>query len=548
MYKKANLKMLTNEDKIIDKVEKILASCPYNETLYQEILEELNHIVIRTAQDEEYRNSLANSFAIWKQLKTTLSGCIVEKIIKLNDDEHIYWYLRTVRGLIILMRNLSVSNQDIPQELLLQNVVVDLFAKVATFKFSYDDMETSTFIAITSFLHNITKNSVVFDKTTMDSLMIFLKYPLDHPQKKQELLFPYILYFVNLAGSDDFLYYFFRQDSCTEILYDFFVVQIINDHSTLSKYLKGGSANKHNLAGTDGDDELKPIDAALIRLFSRLAVNESFCGFFEKLKDRDTNKTIDILHVMQLVLTSSEKWDKFQLITILTWCYNIFEKLAADTTTYFKQDEDNEAKAKLIHEQLYSILDILVSLSKFEHALEFLNSYGALERLVPLLGLLQTNLIRINFTKDKSGQVTKVKTTDSIGEKITEKKKLENRVDYTNNVIKSTNFPEIKSFIIELLANLSHKNKTNQDKIRELHGLETVLSNCVIDDNDPFIKERSIVCIRFLLEGNAENQRIVAELEAKGVVKNDDLEEAGLEVDINKGGEIKLTAKAKQGE
>ncbi|CAL9733343.1 copper transport protein 86 [Monosporozyma servazzii] len=540
--------MLSNEDKVIDKVEKILASCPYNEKLYQEVLQELNPIVIRTAQVEEYRNSLANSFAIWKQLKTTLSGCIVEKIIKLNDEEHLYWYLRTIRGLIILMRNLSVSNQEIPQELLLQNVVVDLFAKVATFKFSYDDMETSTFIAITSFLHNITKKSVVFDKTSMKSLMIFLQYPLDHPQKQQELLFPYILYFVNLAGSDDFLYYFFRQDTCTNILYDFFVVQILNDHSTLSNYLKIGSADKQNLADTNINEELKPIDAALIRLFSKLAINESFCGFFEKLKDIDTKKTIDFLHIMQLVLTSSDKWNKFQLITILTWCYNIFEKLAADTTTYFSLKEDNEAQAKLIHEQLYSILDILVSLSKFEHALEFLNSYGALEILVPLLGLLQTNLVRINFTKDMSGKITKIKTTDSFGEKITEKSKLENRVDYTNNVIKSTNFPEIKSFIIELLANLSHKNKTNQDKIRELHGLETVLSNCVIDDNDPFIKERSIVCIRFLLEGNAENQKIVAELEAKGVVKNDDLEEAGFEVDVNKGGEIKLTAKAKQGE
>lgn len=540
--------MLSNEDKTIDKVEKILASCPYNEKLYQEVLQELNPIVVRTAQDEDYRNKLANSFSIWKQLKTGLGGCIVEKIIKLNDEEHLYWYLRTIRGLIILMRNLSVSNQDIPQELLLQNVVVDLFAKVATFNFKYDDMETSTFIAITSFLHNVTKKSVVFDKTSMESLMIFLQYPLGHPEKKQDMLFPYVLYFDNLVSSDDFLYYFFRQDACTRILYTFFVIEMVSKHSMLSNYLKSGSANKQNLADTTSEGELNPTDAALVRLFSKLASNESFCGFFERLKDTDTKKTIDILHVMQLVLTSSDKWNKFQLITIMTWCYNIFEKLADDITTYFTKKKDNETEAKLIHEQLYSILDILVSLSSFEHALEFLNSYNALDTLVPLLGLLQTNLIRVNFTKDMTGQVTKVKTADAIGEKITEKSKLKSRVDYTSNLIKSTNFPEIKSFIIELLANLSHKNKSNQDKIRELHGLETVLSNCVIDDNDPFIKERSIVCIRFLLEGNAENQKIVAELEAKGAVKNEDLEEAGYEVNVDKGGEIKLTAKAKQDE
>ena len=144
-----------------------------------------------------------------------------------------------------------------------------------------------------------------------------------------------------------------------------------------------------------------------------------------------------------------------------------------------------------------------------------------------------------------SGNITNIKTTDSIGTEIVENKKIVSRIDYGTNTIKSTNFPEIKSFIIELLANLSYRNKENQDKIRELHGLEVVLSNCVIDDNDPFIKERSIICIRFLLEGNPENQKIVAQLEAKGVVKDKDLEEAGYEVKVNKEGEIKLTSKPK---
>lgn len=538
--------MLSEEDKVIDKVEKILVSCPFNEKLYQEVLQELNPIVIRTAQDEEYRNFLANSYSIWKQLKTSLESCVVEKISELCNEEHLYWYMRTIRGLIILMRNLSVSNQDIPQELFLQNSVVELFVKIVTFKLKYDDMETSTFIAISSFLYNVTKKSVLFDKSTLGSLMIFLQYPLKHPERKHDLLFPYLLYFVNLVTNEDFLYYFFRQEQCTEILYDFFVLEMINNHSTLSHYLKNNLQDKDATVSLEvNDKELTAIDTALIRLFSTLACNESFCGYFERLKDTDIPKTIDILHVMQLVITSSEKWDKFQLTTIMMWCYNIFEKLVNDVTTYFDKNEDDEAKSEPIYQQLYSILDILVSLSKFQHVLEFLNSYGFLNKLVPLLRLLQSKLIRVNFTKDMSGNITKIKTTDSIGTEIVENKKIVSRIDYGTNTIKSTNFPEIKSFIIELLANLSYRNKENQDKIRELHGLEVVLSNCVIDDNDPFIKERSIICIRFLLEGNPENQKIVAQLEAKGVVKNKDLEEAGYEVKVNKEGEIKLTSKPK---
>lgn len=538
--------MLSEEDKVIDKVEKILVSCPYSEKLYQEVLQDLNPIVIRTAQDEEYRNLLANSYSIWKQLKTSLENCTVEKIIELCNEEHLYWYMRTIRGLIILMRNLSVSNQDIPQELFLQNSVIELFVKVVSLKLKYDDMETSTFIAISSFLHNVTKRSVLFDKSTLSSLMIFLQYPLEHPERKYDLLFPYSLYFVNLTKNEDFLYYFFRQEQCTDILYNLFILEIINNHSMLSHYLKHNPQEKDvSLSVEVKEKELTTIDTALIRLFSTLACNESFCGYFERLKDNDIPKTIAILHVMQLVITSSDRWDKFQLTTIMMWCYNIFEKLANNVTEYFDRDEDDETRAEPIYQQLYSVLDILVSLSKFQHVLEFLNSYGFLNKLVPLLRLLQDKLIRINFTKDMSGKITKVKITDSIGTELSENKKLVSRVDSKTNTIKSTNFPEIKSFIIELLANLSYKNKNNQDKIRELHGLEIVLSNCIIDDNDPFIKERSIICIRFLLEGNPDNQKIVAQLEAKGVVKDKDLEEAGYEVKVNKEGEIKLTSKAK---
>lgn len=541
--------MLSEENKVIDKVEKILVSCPYNEKLYQEVLQELNPIVIRTAQDEEYRNILANSYSIWKQLKTSLENCTLEKIIELCNEEHLYWYTRTIRGLIILMRNLSASNQDIPQELFLQNSVVELFVKIVSLKLKYDDIETSTFIAISSFLHNVTKKSVVFDRSILKSLMIFLQYPLEHPEKKHDLLFPYLLYFVNLTTNEDFLYYFFRQEQCTEILYNFFILDMIKNHSTLSHYLKNISQEKDVGSSIEvSEKELTAIDMALVRLFSILACNESFCGYFEKLKDNDIPKTIDILHIMQLVITSSDRWDKFQLTTIMMWCYNIFEKLANDVIIYFDRDEEDETKAEQIYQQLYSILDILVSLSKFQHVLEFLNSYGFLSKLVPLLKLLQDNLIRVNFTKDISEKITKVKTTDSVGNEILESKKLLKRIDYQTNTIKSTNFPEIKSFIIELLANLSYKNKNNQDKIRELHGLEIVLSNCVIDDNDPFIKEKSIVCIKFLLEGNPDNQKIVAQLEAKGAVKDKDLEEAGYEVKVSKEGEIKLTSKEKKEE
>lgn len=46
------------------------------------------------------------------------------------------------------------------------------------------------------------------------------------------------------------------------------------------------------------------------------------------------------------------------------------------------------------------------------------------------------------------------------------------------------------------------------------------------------IKERSIICLRYLLENNKENQALVAKLEAKSSVTEEALQEAGLETEI----------------
>jgi ataxin-10 len=119
-------------------------------------------------------------------------------------------------------------------------------------------------------------------------------------------------------------------------------------------------------------------------------------------------------------------------------------------------------------------------------------------------------------------------------------------------------FPYIKGQIIYVISLLAQENKSVQDTVRELHGLEVILSNCVIDLNNPCkqtffvcngvvftntdIRERSIMCIRYLLNGNPENQNFVAGLEAKQAVTEDALEEAGYEAEVVNG-KVKLKKK-----
>lgn len=64
-----------------------------------------------------------------------------------------------------------------------------------------------------------------------------------------------------------------------------------------------------------------------------------------------------------------------------------------------------------------------------------------------------------------------------------------------------------------LLTNLSWKNNDVKDLVRERGGLAAVLNQCMVDDDNPFIKEYATLCVRNLLEGNARNQKVVSSLE-----------------------------------
>lgn len=100
-------------------------------------------------------------------------------------------------------------------------------------------------------------------------------------------------------------------------------------------------------------------------------------------------------------------------------------------------------------------------------------------------------------------------------------------------------FPLIKSPIVHILSVCVQGNESIQNEIRELHALEIILANCSIDINNPFVNQRAILCLRYLLANNIANQDFIAKLEAKEAVQTDALKEAGYEVDITEG-KVKL--------
>jgi palmitoyltransferase len=74
----------------------------------------------------------------------------------------------------------------------------------------------------------------------------------------------------------------------------------------------------------------------------------------------------------------------------------------------------------------------------------------------------------------------------------------------------------LKKLIVLVLSSLVWKCPTVQDQIREYGGLDVILGCTMYDAHNPYIKEHAVMCLKFLLEGNERNQRLVGELEGRG--------------------------------
>ncbi|KAJ5650632.1 uncharacterized protein N7484_004355 [Penicillium longicatenatum] len=103
----------------------------------------------------------------------------------------------------------------------------------------------------------------------------------------------------------------------------------------------------------------------------------------------------------------------------------------------------------------------------------------------------------------------------------------------------------LKKLVVLVLSSLVWKCPEVQEQIRRYGGVEAILSCTNFDTNNLYIKEHAVMCLKFLLEGNRENQRLVEELEAREVVSNDGgiLEKNGYEAMINQAGKLAIRAK-----
>ncbi|RLV95209.1 Copper transport protein 86 [Spathaspora sp. JA1] len=237
----------------------------------------------------------------------------------------------------------------------------------------------------------------------------------------------------------------------------------------------------------------------LIHLIYDVITHESFItwivhseGLFKWLELTDT------------VIQTRDQWNIYELTALISWNMEVFLAQSKDLTSIL-QDFDLE--------QILSVnLNILSELSKFEILKKLLVQYpNFLPQLISTFHKIHNSIKPITLK--------------------------------SNDKIESvTSYSGVKSSIIIILSHLCHESTDIQDQIRELGGLALVLSNCIIDNNNPFIKEHAIICLKYLLLDNPRNQQVVADLEAKQTVDDQVLQEVGYQVDIVDG-EVKLKKK-----
>ena len=125
--------------------------------------------------------------------------------------------------------------------------------------------------------------------------------------------------------------------------------------------------------------------------------------------------------------------------------------------------------------------------------------------------------------------------------------------DEHGTLIDQSMFLGYRCHLLRLVGNMCFDRRENQDLVRTLEGIPLVLNHCYSDDQNPYLREWGVFCIRNLTENNLENQELISKFQTLQVDPRtqDMLNEMGVqaELDPNDDGlSAKLTIKRKSGD
>ncbi|ODV93644.1 hypothetical protein PACTADRAFT_51417 [Pachysolen tannophilus NRRL Y-2460] len=522
------------------------------EFAYQQILSKLSLILSITNTDERSRELLSSSISVWVKLSQLLQFA-VEIFQKYggSEDPVFPYKVRIVRGIVLISRNLVVgikdngdeqhqqleNHHDLVQQLAIFNMEI-LDSKKEENDANLIEASVKSVHACLQFLANITSCSTAVNVEDSEVLKLrrfeysFEKViPLITMITKFEFFFnindddkdtscddyndkdlkyhkKYIIYSISKGVISTFLVYLNNLFNSSEFLYNFLnSKEVIPFIQRVIRLIPYSSENE--------DKDLEEDQILVVALFTKISMHESCIKLWQRIS-QDFELSIIFLKTAQLILTNKENFENYQLTSCLAWVLQVYDDLSKrviDILTSSSSSSSSSSSLEPLNLQIFYILDILTNLGNFNHARIFLNHYGYLEKF-------------LNFLKN-------------LDENIKTKKTLKEQESISTNQTQTIDikFPRCKSLLIEILTLLVFENFQNQEQMRKLHGLEVILNNCNIDYNEPFIKERSIMCLKYLLLNNQENQNFISKLEAQkpSAFGEAALEEAGYEIELVNG-------------
>lgn len=435
----------------------------------------LSNWIKLTAENEAVRAELANSEEVWTKLDT-----VVDRQVKvvLRHDSATRDQLRVIRGLVLLVRNLIPGFDGISSEKAEDiRAIVSALGEAALLRGF--EMEREVFVSCVQCLSNVlaaeTKFYVTFEPQIFEMQLIgaFAKSKVNDEESWRAMM-RFVTY---LAQSRQFVTWVSGQ------YYDDFRLFLLK----LQKE-------------ADSKDE-QWLTVSQIQLFLELITNPRFSRLIIQSGD-DTTMLDLLLRHTQIIVGSKDVWKDEQLLNIASWLNNYVKCLLRLLTDDESQEE--ETTLKRYEYQLSRSLDSVSSLLRFDSVKKMMDERGFLDTVLSLL----------DFASRK-------KRKD---------------LDLDQDMDLDEEKAGIKGLLLEIVAYLSENNKKNQDEVRERHCLEHILNGTNLDMDEPYIRERSILCLKALLNDNAENQEFVKKLEPEKVAMNDKrrklLEESGYDVKI----------------
>lgn len=478
------------EREVIEHLLDIKSSLTYpeNNSKFDEQISFLGSVINQTGANELERQRLAQSSQIWKILLECIG--VGNNNVLLEDTNHI----RLFRAILVLVRNLIIN---FPQGIS-NSILLELLQN------------------FNQFITNCSRTNPFFEKTIEIYFQIIANSPYkqnDDDIESKEVIFQVnrLLESIDYSKLNDLIILALKpilRGTDEETYHNLNLYHVLKSASESTMAFLLDSFNK-----VDFDQPLSHFSVALVGMLYDVITHESFGKWIQSKQEEAS--LIPWLELSQLVVTSKEDWNNYQLTSLLSWNSDLF--ILNSKKAINQLDNKDIEYSEDLEITLNILLDILGDLCKYNQSKQYLAHYSLLDHLVAVLKAVHENVKPITI-KDRE----KYKT---VSDSDIRKSELGRQMQY----------PHVKSLAIEIISYLVHDSFESQEKVRHLGGLALILSNCIIDENNPFIKERSIMCLKFLLANNPENQKFVAELEAKKVVDDDVLQDAGYEVDIKDG-------------